>query len=237
MNYNDLSKAKNDFSAVPIRPAATVILLRDGEDGLETLLLRRNSKLAFAAGAWVFPGGRFEDVDFEAAGRTDEDSAAPFAAARETLEETGLSTAPESFVYYAHWTTPPGMPKRYATWFYMSELRGDASVEVDGSEIHDHIWTTPANALAKHAALEIEIMPPTFVCLDELQGHNTVESALAYFNRRKVICYAPRFSKLDGVTVALCEGDAGYSDSDATQSGPKHRCLMEPGNWSYERTE
>lgn len=39
-----------------IRLAGTAVILRDGPEGLETLLLRRNAKLAFAGGAWVFPG-------------------------------------------------------------------------------------------------------------------------------------------------------------------------------------
>ena len=39
--------------------AATVVLLRDGAGGLETLLLRRNSRIAFG-GMWVFPGGRVD---------------------------------------------------------------------------------------------------------------------------------------------------------------------------------
>jgi len=39
--------------------AATVVLLRDGDEGLETLMLRRNSKIAFG-GMWVFPGGRVD---------------------------------------------------------------------------------------------------------------------------------------------------------------------------------
>jgi 8-oxo-dGTP pyrophosphatase MutT (NUDIX family) len=42
-----------------LRLAATAVLLRDTDQGLETLLLRRNAKLAFAAGAWVFPGGAY----------------------------------------------------------------------------------------------------------------------------------------------------------------------------------
>ena len=42
--------------------AATVILLRDTDTGLETLMLRRNSKIAFG-GMWVFPGGRVDDED------------------------------------------------------------------------------------------------------------------------------------------------------------------------------
>ena len=43
--------------AVP-REAATVLLLRDGPDGLETWLLRRVPKMAFAPGMSVFPGRR-----------------------------------------------------------------------------------------------------------------------------------------------------------------------------------
>lgn len=44
------------------RDASTVVLLRDGA-GLETYLMRRASTMAFAAGMYVFPGGRIDDVD------------------------------------------------------------------------------------------------------------------------------------------------------------------------------
>ena len=49
--------------AVPA-PAATVVLVRDAPDGLEVLLARRSSKLAFHGGAWVFPGGRIDPGDY-----------------------------------------------------------------------------------------------------------------------------------------------------------------------------
>lgn len=45
------------------RPAATVVLLRRGADGLEALLLRRHGRSGFAAGAWVFPGGVVDAAD------------------------------------------------------------------------------------------------------------------------------------------------------------------------------
>ena len=41
----------------PLIAAATVVLVRDTAQGLETLMLRRNAKLNFAGGNWVFPGG------------------------------------------------------------------------------------------------------------------------------------------------------------------------------------
>jgi len=50
------SKAAEESGDEPALPAATVIVLRDGVDGPETLMLRKNSKIAFG-GMWVFPGG------------------------------------------------------------------------------------------------------------------------------------------------------------------------------------
>lgn len=48
--------------AVP-RPAATVVLVRDGDAAPELLLLRRHRSAGFVPGAYVFPGGRVDDDD------------------------------------------------------------------------------------------------------------------------------------------------------------------------------
>ena len=45
------------------RPAATVVVARDGTNGLEILLVRRNRSSGFVPGAWVFPGGRVDPAD------------------------------------------------------------------------------------------------------------------------------------------------------------------------------
>ena len=55
-----------DPSAVEIRPAATVMLVRDsvdGPSGIEVFMLRRTANASFASGAYVFPGGRVDGVD------------------------------------------------------------------------------------------------------------------------------------------------------------------------------
>jgi glyoxylase-like metal-dependent hydrolase (beta-lactamase superfamily II)/8-oxo-dGTP pyrophosphatase MutT (NUDIX family) len=49
--------------AVEPRPAATVVLLRPGPNGLETLLTQRPSTMAFAGDMHVFPGGRVDGAD------------------------------------------------------------------------------------------------------------------------------------------------------------------------------
>jgi 8-oxo-dGTP pyrophosphatase MutT (NUDIX family) len=46
-----------------MRPAATVLLLREDGGELEVLMMRRGAGLAFMAGMWVFPGGRVDDAD------------------------------------------------------------------------------------------------------------------------------------------------------------------------------
>ena len=70
--------------------SATVMLLRDGADGLEVFMLRRHSAMATSAGRHVFPGGLVDAADY--GGRT-ADEAFVIAAIRETFEETGVLMA------------------------------------------------------------------------------------------------------------------------------------------------
>jgi 8-oxo-dGTP pyrophosphatase MutT (NUDIX family) len=93
----------------PTRDAATIVLLRDGEPGLEAYLLRRVASMAFAAGMHVFPGGRVDPADTAAHadwfGTSPQDWSRPLsaepplghglvcAAVRETFEESGVLLA------------------------------------------------------------------------------------------------------------------------------------------------
>jgi len=76
-------------------PAATLVIFRERAGELpELLMVERAQKMAFAAGAMVFPGGRIDPGD-HALARTlapadDGDTAARIAAIRETIEEAGL---------------------------------------------------------------------------------------------------------------------------------------------------
>lgn len=107
----EAATAYADGSRLPAEPrnAATVVLLRNGSQGLSTYFLRRAATMAFAGGMVVFPGGGVDSRDFDAdvawAGPdpaewarrlgTDEATARALvcAAVRETFEESGVLLA------------------------------------------------------------------------------------------------------------------------------------------------
>ncbi len=72
---------------VPVRPAATVMLVRDTAVGNEVFMMRRTTSAAFASGMYVFPGGRVDDADGEG------DQGFVVAAIREAFEEAGVLLA------------------------------------------------------------------------------------------------------------------------------------------------
>lgn len=218
------------MSEVPVRAAATLVLLRETEQGLETLMLRRHSRLEFAGGAWVFPGGAVEEGDHGG----DEEQVARRAAVRETLEECGLVVEAGELVPFAHWTTPPQAPKRYATWFFAARA-GEGTVRVDGDEIDHHGWYTPSEALAEHRAGRIELMPPTFVTLTELTAVSSAQAALERWRDTPLLRIEPRVAFEGDAVCMLYPGDAGYAETDPARSGPRHRCVMAPDGWCYQR--
>ena len=82
-------------TAPPPTPASTLVLFREGRGAPEHLFVERASKLAFAGGAIVFPGGRIDPADHDLAARYPDldvdDAAARVATVRETIEETGVA--------------------------------------------------------------------------------------------------------------------------------------------------
>ena len=81
----------------PLRPAATVLLLRDGPQGIEVLMTRRSMTASFAPGAYVFPGGGVDAADAQAHSmatrrpkQSDLHLTQAIAAIRESFEELGI---------------------------------------------------------------------------------------------------------------------------------------------------
>lgn len=215
-----------------IRPASTVVLLRDSHGGLETLMLKRNKALIFAGGAWVFPGGALDPEDMEEAGG-DVVAASRIAAAREAQEESGLQPHLEDMVLLSHWTTPEGEPRRFSTWIYAAPLAADDDVVIDGGEIHDSRWIGVREAAAEHEAGNLSMLPPTYVTLCNLVRYDTVAAMVAAERESPAPEVFPVFSNEGDQLLVMFRGDAGYDSNDSSSPGARHRAVLGGKRWKY----
>ena len=217
----------------PLHPAATVVLVRDKPAGIETLLLRRSQAVKFGGGAWVFPGGKVERSEQAA---MDELAAAKAAAVRECEEEASIQLATDDLLPFSHWTTPEGMSKRFATWFFISRVTDRLAVTVDGSEIDDYLWCLAATAVERHQRGELSMMPPTVVTLSELAAASDCDAIFRQYQARNVRPFIPRTTYVDDKVCMLYQGDAGYDSCNPRVAGPRNRLWLEDGNSRYENT-
>lgn len=216
---------------MPIAPSATVVLLRAAAEGFEVLLMQRANELAFHGGAWVFPGGRVDPCD-----EADADAlrCAMRAGARETREEAGIALDAETLLPFSHWTTPAGRTRRFATWFFATEISTELRVTVDGSEMRDHRWLRPVDALSAHADKQLELPPPTFVSLTMLSRFTQLSEVLSHMRSTAPLAFVPRPQKVATGILSLYAGDVAYEQGDPEQSGPRHRLSMLESGWRYE---
>ena len=232
MTYTELSPPSG--SGVVARPAAAVVVLRDGPGGCETLLVLRNPQLSFHGGSWVFPGGRIDAEDHHAAAPDDMVSAARVAAIREAKEEAAVDIEPSGLVLFSRWITPEGLPKRLDAWYFAAATKSE-HVQVDGGEILDHRWMRPADAVAAHRAGEMDLPPPTWVTLHRFAGATGVAAALEQARSRPFDFFLPRLHWVSEGACALYGGDAAYDNGELESEGPRHRLWMVRDGWRYER--
>ncbi|MCU0298296.1 MAG: NUDIX domain-containing protein [Candidatus Nanopelagicales bacterium] len=177
------------------RPASTLVLLRDGSDGLEVALLQKAANLGFAKGMYVFPGGALDDADAQWGD--------PWAVAaiRETFEECGVllsRPAPTGDLQhlrdadfgrtlrernlepdlaalrpFAHWVTPEVESRRFDTRFFAAALPAGQDLAGLSAEHQAVGWFRP------EATGELPMLPPTAAALAELAPFDTVAAALA----------------------------------------------------------
>ncbi|WP_157421546.1 NUDIX hydrolase [Agromyces sp. Leaf222] len=221
--------------------AATVVLLRDGERGVEVLLAERPQRGSFA-GAWVFPGGAVDEAD-AAGGPLGDEAAARRAAVRETYEEVGLVLGLQELVPFSHWTPPPGSPKRLRTWFFAARMpEGELVLAPD--EVVRAEWFRPIDVLERHAADGMTLWPPTWVTVHGLTDAASVDEALAARAAGEVRPYVSRYS--DDRTAVIWQEDEAFDgerpdthavpDGAPEAPGAQHRLNVGSLPWVYTNT-
>ena len=125
--------------------------------------------------------------------------------------------------------------KRFATWFFLIEVPSNGeAVVVDQLEIRQSEWLTPATAIDRVNAAQMDMVPPTFATLWWLRDQTDPQAAIAAARSRVPERFATRMRKHGSVMTALWEGDIAYDDGDLDQVGPRRRLVMEPGSWRIE---
>jgi glyoxylase-like metal-dependent hydrolase (beta-lactamase superfamily II)/8-oxo-dGTP pyrophosphatase MutT (NUDIX family) len=185
-----------------IRPAATMVVARPAEDGIEVLMVRRGRPNRFVPGFVVFPGGVVEPGDRDLAvrlfGRGDEEARA--CALRELYEETGfLLTArgfrvraaprpairvvdfphplPGTLVEIARWVGPEELAVRFEAVFFAVAATAGIEPSPDGVEADRAWWSRPDDVLARRD--DDPLMWPTMATLEALSACRSVEDVLA----------------------------------------------------------
>lgn len=229
--------------AMPL-PAASILLVRDTENGLEVLMQERPKTMSFAPGAFVFPGGKVDAAD-SLYPTTYKDGALRVSAIRELYEEAGvllaeqmqgkpdahetahefiinvnsskLALALDSLVFFAHWVTPEVMPKRFDTHFYLAHDIHSQTVAPSASETVSTHWLRPGEVLRGWEEEKLPLMFPTRLNLMKLARWNTVKEALECATSLPVYRVLPSLSSADGVRTVSIPDAAGYGVTHASQ--------------------
>lgn len=215
-----------------IKLASTIMLGRDQDGVLEVLLLKRNKALAFAGGLWVFPGGKIEATELEQS--ADSLSAAKLAAVRETKEEADIDISMEELIFFRHWTTPVAEPRRYSTWFFFGDANNiDSNVRVDDSEIKQHLWINPQQALDKVKEGALPMMPPTIMSLQLIRKCQSVAEVKQLLSGEEAVFIVPVLELVDSEMICMYEGDAGYVSGKSETLGARHRLSLNMSKGTY----
>jgi 8-oxo-dGTP pyrophosphatase MutT (NUDIX family) len=187
------------------RQAATVIVLRGGDEALEVLLVKRNPGARFMPSAWVFPGGAVEASEGEG------DAAHRRAGVREVAEEAGVALGgPDALVKFSRWITPPQVRIRFDTHFFLAPLPDGEQASADGGEVVDARWYAPAEALTAWRAGEIELVFPTIKHLEQLATFGTAGELLRWADGRRVEPVEPHVVMEGEIARVVLPGEPGY---------------------------
>jgi len=233
------------------RPAATVVLIRDREIGIEVLMALRTHRARFMASAWVFPGGAVDAQDARApieGGLAGDALAWAAAALREAAEELGIwvttsgifsgppvtdvySIAADrewvldigSLVWFANWVTPLPSPRRFDTRFFA--VAADAEPHVDGDELVEAEWITPSEALRRAVQGSWLVAFPTMRTLELIASFATTSEVMEELRSLgDVPRIQPRLVVDGGAVKVLLPGEDGF---DAAAEGEKDPGLLD----------
>jgi 8-oxo-dGTP pyrophosphatase MutT (NUDIX family) len=104
----------------------------------------------------------------------------------------GWRLALDELLFYSHWITPPGGPRRFDTRFFLCPVPAQQNASLASDEMSELVWLTAGDALAQHAGGRLKLMFPTRTLLGELAKFDDIDTLFAFARRpRKIMPYTP----------------------------------------------
>jgi 8-oxo-dGTP pyrophosphatase MutT (NUDIX family) len=126
----------------------------------------------------------------------------------EVLRAEQLTLAVDQLVYFAHWITPVGSPRRYDTRFFVGVAPPAQAPLHDNQETISHVWVRPRQALDPQRKDEFKMRFPTKRTLEEFAAYDSVGALMQSMRaKRDIPTILPRIK--DGGARVL-PGEPGY---------------------------
>lgn len=209
-------------------------------------MVRRHDKVAFMAGAYVFPGGGVDEADMAHARANavapaepsrfrdltpEGDLAYRVAAIRELGEEAGVHVTASDLVPFAHWVTPELETRRYDTRFFLGRMPTGQDPVHDEGETTELAWLSPDEAVARSRRGEILLLPPTWTTLRRLARFASIDDVFAWAYRISIPTVQPHFVKDEHHTMLTLPGDPTFPTIDGWEIPEDTRFVLQDGRW------
>ncbi len=201
-----------ESESLSLTDAATVLLLQNGAEGLEVLLICRHIRSNVLGGVYVFPGGKYDATDLSF----------HHTAQRETWEEVGVRLEIDQLIPWSRWVTPKQptvSSRRFDTRFFVAAMPANQEARHDDYEATEALWIRPAVALERYGKGDLPLIPPQIMSLIHLAQYPDVASALAAAPSEPPYIL-PEVVVENGERMICCPGDPHHPIKQPAQPGP-----------------
>ena len=129
------------------------------------------------------------------------------------LRTERLTLAVDQLVYFAHWITPVGSPRRYDTRFFVGVAPPAQAPLHDNQETISHVWVRPRQAIDPGKKDEFKMRFPTKRTLEEFAAYESVAALMQGMRaKRDIPTILPRMKEGGG---RVLPGEPGYKSAGA----------------------
>ena len=156
---------------------------------------------------------------------------------RQIIEQEHLRLALDALVPFAHWITPPEESRRFDTRFFLTRAPANQTPAHDETETTESAWISPSAAIALCRREEIRLPIPTWTTLRELEPFTSVDDALEWARRRRIVARESRLLQHDGQAMYVIPGDPLEPEPWHEEVPQETRFVFEKGGWRARRVD